>query len=190
MIKASYEHGLVGCIGLVKSETWLSKAIRFWMNLYRKKVGKPGLKVYSHSFNIISSNGYLKVTEALAKGITESHFLDAYPKGTWNNILILKPKKPLTLKEKKKFCKISRKYNDHPTRYQFTNFLSQMIWIVFGVWIGEDNKGNDKRFYCTEYSGTVYNELRGYFEYKNRVNPVDLQVSDKFDHVPMQKDLV
>lgn len=125
---------------IYKPATWLSALIRLF----------TGAK-YNHWALIVNNWGVPFVNEAKAKGITTSMAVCALSK---KKVVILKPKDEFPEHN------IARKTNSKlgTTGYDFSSLLFfQLIYQLTGWWIGRVKKEKaEKRMYCTEYVGYVY----------------------------------
>jgi hypothetical protein len=168
-----------GCIGLVRGHTWLSKAIRYYMNVYRKRKGLSPMPLYNHAFLFVEiMGGEMYAVEALWNGIIAHPLKKAYPKKKWNKIKVKVPKRSFSKTEIDIIEQTAIHYAFKRTKYQFSNFLSQIIWTWLGVWIGTGK--TDQRFYCTEFAAYCVNKTRQFFKHPERVNPLDIDINSYF----------
>ena len=172
-----------GDIILYKGSRWLSRAIRYFMNKYRKKLGLPNRELFSHAAMVISIWGKLYVAEAIGNGITIRPYDVTYANKK-NKIKILTPKKAYTKKEQDNISTIAVAYALEPTRYDFFNFLFQIDMIRKQTkysdkkWAGPVGKKAEKRLYCTEAVATWANKVRpNTFDKPWTVNPVDVDIN-------------
>lgn len=174
----------LGCIGLCKGHTWLSRAIRYFMNVYRKRKGLSAMPLYNHAFILVKENNEFFAVEALATGIKKRLFSEAYPKKKWNKVIMKVPIVPFTETEKAIIQQTALDCVNTP--YQYTSFLSQILWTWFGIWIGSD-KNIDKSFYCTEFAAYCINQARPFFEHPERVNPLDIDLCERLKTCKLKK---
>lgn len=167
----------VGDIMLQRTNSWLSKAIMFWMNVYRLKMKLPKRELYSHVAIVIDMYGQKYVAEAVANGVRLYPDADKYFRE--KDVKVKTWVKPLSDKEKSEFSKEAAKYAHIPTRYDFLNFWFQMKYILTGKWRGPRNDESKKRLYCSEYAAVVMDKVRGCFKGKTwDKNPLDIDLSD------------
>ena len=174
-----------GCIGLVKGHTWLSKAIRYFMNVYRKRKGLPAMPLYNHAFIFVELFDKMYAVEALWNGIIARPFEDAYPKKKWKRIKVKVPKRPFSKEEIEIIEKTACSYAFKRTKYQYSNFFSQIIWTWLGIWLGTGK--TNKRFYYTEFAAYCVNKVRMFFKHPERVNPLDIDINKYFEDVELCK---
>jgi hypothetical protein len=169
-----------GDIGLSRNNSFISKAIRKFMNKYRKKLGLPERRLYSHSFMIINIWGRLYVAEALADGINIVP-AEKYKKQL-KNIKILTPKKKYTKAEMERVSEIATSYALTPTRYGYADLLFHAKAILskkgYDVWAGKTGTAAEKRMHCTEAVATWSNKVRpNTFERPWSTNPLDIDLN-------------
>ena len=170
----------VGDIGLVDSYSLLARMIKFFMKVYCKLLRLPVRKFYNHAFLVVDIWGTMYVAEALGKGITVTPWESTWYKGS-SRVKILRPKKELGEQEKKDLSRIAVTYALQPTRYDFLNFILQIILILTGKWIGPKGKKARKRLYCSEAAATWINEVRpGTFKAPEATNPLDIDLNENF----------
>lgn len=181
----------VGIVGLQNQDTFVSKAIRWWMNLYRRSKGLPRKETpKSHVYTFVELAGEIIKVEAKAKGIVASRGYNIKRKD-----ILLRPKKPLTDQEKEVFSKTAKQYIYDNVGYQFSNFIFQMLYIFLGwldrllnlrgirKWYGEKTANADRRFYCSEFVAWLYYKTRGTFDHPERITPEDFAISDEFEEL-------
>jgi len=173
----------VGDIGLVNGRTWLARAIKFFMNIFRIILKLPRRKLYNHAFLIIDVWGNLYVAEALAKGITIRPWKSSPYNGS-NRIKMLRLKDELNKKEKEEISKYCISFALEPTRYDIFNFFFQILLILFGRWYGPSGEEAKKRLYCSEAVATWINEIRpGIFEKPEATNPLHIDMNENLKEV-------
>jgi hypothetical protein len=170
-----------GDIGLVKSNTFLSKGIRFFENLYRKNIKKlPPIKLYSHCFTVVDIWGELYVAEALIKGLAVRPLDEVFKDYTnFSDTIILTPKKKYSAVEQDKISKEAVLSSLKITRYDFIGIVNQAILTTTGKWIGPgDGSKAERRLYCAEAVATWANKVRPKtFDRPAQTNPVDVEIN-------------
>lgn len=173
-----------GDILLVRGDSFISKAIRFHMEAYRKALGIPKRELYSHSATVISVWGKLYVAEAQADGINIRTFEEAYGDKDLRNMLVKTPRKPYTKSEQEHISKVASNCTFKPTRYDFLSILYQVDMIRWAIltknkkWSGPEGKKAEKRMYCTEASATWANTVRpNTFDKPWTINPLDIDLN-------------
>ena len=165
----------VGDLFLVKGNNFVSKAIQFWMKIYRKLRNK---KVYdttilNHAGTVINLWGTLVIAEAVAKGIEAHVSVDLYL--AKKKVIVRRFKRQLSSKEKKLTSKTAVGFMTIPHRYDFLTFIYQMYLISTGKWIGPKGKKATKRLYCSEFSAILMDIVRDTFKGETwDKNPEDL----------------
>jgi len=166
-----------GDIILTRNNTFLPRAIRVFMNIYRKRLGLPKRVLYNHVAVVIDLWGDLYVAEAAERGIQGYSKVEDYLKN--NKCKVKTFLQELTEEQKREFSKIATKYMLKPTRYEFTNFIFQAIYVSTGKWYGKTDNA-DKRFYCSEYAAMLIDHFTGYWKGKTyKVNPLDIDLCYK-----------
>ncbi len=175
-----------GDIILYRGDRFLSKAIRFFMERYRRKLKLPKRKLFNHAAMIIEVWDKLYVAEANKDGIEVNPFEKAYGRKL-KKIKVISPKKAYTKFEKKQISKIASTYAFNPTRYDFFNFLFQIKMVmstsvkddtVTKKWSGPKGKKAENRLYCTEAVATWANKVRpNTFSEPWTVNPLDVDLN-------------
>lgn len=175
-----------GDIVLVRGDRFISKAIRFFMERYRRKLKLPRRKLFNHAAMIIEVWGQLCVAEANEKGIEVTPFDRAYG-NRMNKIKVITPKKAYSKDEQVAISKVAASYAFDPTRYDFPTFVHQIKMITStkvegGVitkkWIGPKGEKAEKRLYCTEAVATWANKVRpDTFNEPWTVNPLDVDLN-------------
>jgi hypothetical protein len=153
-----------GDVIATRSNSLLSKAIRWFMQLY-----KPGSPGFSHNAVIINMWGNLWIAEALAWGvriwpIEQSGYL------TNKQCIILRHKEGFTEDQieamSKKMASLAG------TRYQYENLPMWAAKIL--VSINLFRRINEKSIYCSELAAIAINEAYpDTFENPNMVSPAD-----------------
>jgi hypothetical protein len=173
-----------GDIGLTRSNGFISKAIRYFMDKYRKKLGLPKRDLYSHAFMIVKMWDRLFVAEAEAEGIRVKPFEEVYPSSKWvnKNIKILTPKKAYNSNEIDTVSKIAVAYALEPTRYGYADLLFHAKAIMnkdgYDSWKGKKGEAAEKRLHCSEAVATWANKVRPKtFNRPWSTNPLDLDLN-------------
>lgn len=172
-----------GDILLVFSNSFMSKQIRKWLNIYRKKLGLPVRTLYSHCAGIIEVWGEIYVVEAIETGVNIRKFEDAY-ESKLNRVKIITPKKIYSKVEAVDYCKASQEMTFTPTRYDFMNFIYQMDMIARTKntmnenWAGPTGEKATDKLYCSETVATLANIVRPEtFEKPWATNPLDVDLN-------------
>ena len=173
-----------GDIILVRGNSFISKAIRFHMALYRKQLGIPERELFSHAGTIVEIWGKKYVVEAQSNGININPLEDAYGDKDPKDYIIKTPKKPYSKVEIERINKIASKSSFNPTRYDFLAFIYQIDMIrrtrhtTNKKWAGPTGKKATDRLYCTEACATWANGVRpGTFDKPWSVNPLDIDIN-------------
>lgn len=185
-----------GDIVLTRSNSFLSKAIRFFMNKERKKWKLSKRELYSHAATIIEMWGRIYVAEALGTGINVRPFDEAYG-NKLKDIKVKTPKKNYSKKEQELISKIASNDSHKPHRYDFLNFIYHIDSIRRTTdpdkkkWIGPKGDKAKKRLYCTEAVATWSNAVRpDTFKEPWATSPIDVDLNKyykvKFDGVSTQ----
>jgi len=164
-----------------RKQTFVSKAINKFMNIYRKNIGLPKMKLYSHAGLIIELWGQLYTVEALSNGVNVRPFNVAYPDKKRKDMLFRTPKKLYTKAEQEKLNKAAMKYVMHPTRYGYADLLYHARAILskkgYSIWQDRGTK-EKKRMHCTELVATLSNDVRpNTFDREWSTNPVDIMIN-------------
>jgi len=175
-----------GDIILYRGTGWLSRAIRFFMNKYRKRLGLDERILYNHAAMIIDYDNDLYVAEANEKGIEIASFKRTYFNRT-GNIKIITPKKAYTVSEKEIVSKAAISNAFQPTRYDFFNFWFQIKMIRkttkegYKDWDGPTGEEATNRLYCTEAVATWANKVRpNTFDKPWSINPLDIDLNNYY----------
>lgn len=175
MVETKLYKPQVGDLFLVKGNNFVSKAIQFWMRVYRKLRNKEVIDttILNHAGTVINLWGTLVVAEAVAKGV-EAHIPVEVYLGK-KKVVVRRFKRQLTVKEKKLTSKTAVGFMTLPHRYDFLNFIYQMYMISTGKWIGPKGTKSMRRLYCSEFSAILMDLIRNTFEGKTwDKNPEDL----------------
>jgi hypothetical protein len=177
-----------GSVILEYGNSFIAKGIRWWMKVYRRKLNVKTGRVFNHVAMFVKPKGFdnIKVGESIAKGYTIRPFEDTYYNK--RNYVILDPIKPLTLTERELFSKECVKLTFKITRYQFSNFIFQMVLIVTGKWYGKRNNKAENRMYCSQAFANIYNKVRpGTFNKDHAINPFDILIHKEFEMRDMDR---
>jgi hypothetical protein len=152
-----------GDIIATRSESFISKAIRFFMKIY-KDVD------YSHNAVIIDIWGEVWVAEALTWGVRIYPFESSpysRPKTEW---IILRHKQGFTPEQIKAMS--WKCVSLGGVRYQYENLPSWVAKILFKLnWF---KSNNEKSIYCSELAAIAINAAYpGTFKRPNEVSPAD-----------------
>lgn len=169
-----------GDVGLVKSKGFLPSAIRFFMNLYRRKLGLEPRPIYNHAFTVVEIWGELYAAEALADGynirpITRYKDVEG---DLIKGVKIKVPKRDYNKTERDKISKIAAQATFKPTRYDYFALLHQLWYAVTLSWKGEKGKKAMKRLYCSEAHAQLANSVRPKtFKEPYKINPLDIDIN-------------
>lgn len=154
----------------------LARGITAFMRRYCKLNNLHYYRLYHHAAIVIEHDGELKVAEAIGRGWVvrpawQAYTLQEYAK----RVDFYRPEKDWTEKELKLIRGLAVNYSLNVTRYDFANFIFQMIMIQTGVWVGKRGEDAEGRLYCSEGVATIINKVRPYMcEEPWRYNPMDL----------------
>lgn len=170
-----------GDIVLHKNKSFLARAIRFFMDKYRKRLNLPEMELFNHVSVIVELWGTLWVAEAAEKGIQIVPLSDLYNQ----YIKVKRFNNPLTQEEKESVSKYAVKYALNPHRYDFFNFIFQAIMIARGKWSGPKGKKAEKRIYCSEFAAMCMKYIRNSFKNTYDKNPLDIDISKDLKDVEL-----
>lgn len=183
-----------GDIVLVFFNSWLSRQIRKWLNIYRKKLGIPVRTLYSHAAGIVEMWGELYVVEAIETGVNITKFEERYEKHL-NKLKILTPKKSYSKSEDVTYSKAAMEMTFTPTRYDFMNFVYQINMInrtkntMNENWAGPTGEKATDRLYCSETVATLANVVRPHtFEKPWATNPLDVDLNKYYKEKTVKHD--
>lgn len=155
-----------------RSNSFLSKGIRFFLKLWKSKV--PG---FSHITVVVNMWDEMWVAEALAWGvriwpIKDSNYV------TNVHTVIIRDKRGFTDEQ---IHDLSRKMASlGGTRYQYEGFLQWIGKIVFKA--NSFHAEGEKAIYCSELGAIAINAAYpGTFKRPNEINPADLLSDDRFE---------
>ena len=176
---------VVGGILLTKSNSLISKIIRWFMVKYRKNLGLKSAEVYSHGGTIIDVWGELHIAEALAGGITITPVVEAYGKYDLSNLKFRAPRKPYSKTEQALVSQLA--VQSASTRYDFFGLFWQIQRVSWAQnstdpnWNGPTGSTAEKREYCTEFCATLANKVRpNTFKEPWAANPVDVDINQYY----------
>lgn len=173
-MKHSKEIFQYGDILSVRSDKFISKAIRFFMKLYSKKTPQ-----FSHNAVVINVWNELWIAEALAWGtriypIEKSGYLDH------DQFVILRDKRGFTEDMIDRMSKKMVSYGG--VRYQYENLPAWIAKILLKINLFKSE--NEKSIYCSELAALAINEVYpGTFPTPNIVNPADHMRTPSYDIV-------
>ena len=145
-----------GDLLLVNSKSFLSRAIRFFMNILRKKLKLPKQWIGSHAGTFIWLNGDLFVAESVKNGFRINLFSRHY--ATMKDFEIRRPVKPYTKDEEDMIFDKIFKLQEISDTYQFLNFIQWIFYILFGVNIF--GRGGSNITYCYESTMRIRKHVR------------------------------
>ena len=163
-------------------KSFIPKAIQGALRKYKLWHDKPVKEKVHHTGNIIDVWGQPYVSEAVKNGYRALPLLQAYSKDVWDTRIIVKtPKKPYTNNEQRDISRNAITYCLRITRYDFSNFFYQLVYIFTGKWYGKKGTKATVRLYCSEATATLANGIRpDTFKNPYAVNPVDVAINDKY----------
>jgi hypothetical protein len=169
----------VGDILLVKGNTWISKAIIFFMKIYLHKKNTKVDFIPSHCATIIDLWGNLMVIEANASGIEAKYgiieYLEKYK---------VRIKRVTHVVTPIDYSKTAVAFLMIPHKYDFLNFIYQIILILTGHWIGPKGYKATHRLYCSEYIALLLDRNYSIESGKSyKINPVDIDLMKELETV-------
>lgn len=169
----------VGDIILVRSNSWLPRAIQFFMRYYRRTRGyKQVTAITNHAACILDLWGVLMVSESTIRGVEATKTASDYI--AKHKVIIKRYKGEIP----SHFSKVAASYFASPHKYDFLNFLYQMIMVLTGFWIGPKHARADRRLYCSEYIAVIFDDLFGIYKGETwNKNPLDLDITPEFETV-------
>lgn len=146
------DKSLSGSIVLERGTSFLSKQIILHMAIYARQTGRKPLK-FSHAECLVwnYSDSTLYTIGARAKGTERTKVQDYY---YGQEILILKPKKELTITEN--FQLRDYYLSVDASKYQYGNFIAWISFLKRGWWL---SKSGDRRVYCYELAARFANAI-------------------------------
>jgi hypothetical protein len=173
-----------GDILLVRGGSFISKAIRWHLELYRKQLGIDKREVFSHAATVVEIWGKKYVVEAESNGININPLDDTYGSKDPKDILIKTPRKPYSKVEQELMNTSASKDAFNPHRYDFMAFVYQIDMIkrtrntMDKKWAGPTGNKATDRLYCSEACATWANIVRpGTFDKPWSVNPLDIDLN-------------
>ena len=132
----------------------LPGGIRFFMALYHlKKYGYWRWPQHNHSEMVVDIVGDHVLVCGAVKGGVKIRTLKVAEKD-WVDYIVLEPIEELSREQKRDLWRAAGNYREEKTPYQWFNFISWIIYIYTGIWIG---KPSDKRVYCFELTARKSN---------------------------------
>jgi len=167
----------IGDIIITRDRGFVPRSIRVFMRKYRKRLGLPPAKVFNHCAVIIENDGNTIVAESAIKGVvatmTPAQYLMKHP-----DHKIMTWVEPLTYFEQEDISDIAMEYIMKGTRYDFKNFIDQIILITTGIWTGRKGEKSKRRLYCSELAAVCMDGVRASFDGKTwDVNPLDVEIN-------------
>lgn len=161
-----------GDILLTRSNSWLSKAIRWFMEKYR-----PGNPSFSHVAVVVNMWGEPWVAEAIASGVR----LRSLPQSGHDvakQVLILRHQRGFNGKQIEKMSK--KVASLAGVRYQYENLPQWVVKIILKINIFKDE--NEKAIYCSELGAIAMNQAYPkMFAKPNATCPVDHLAHKDYD---------
>ena len=160
--------------------TWLNPFVKFFVNLWN--LGE--YINYSHCGIVAMYEGQLYFWESVKDG-----FLPTFPayqrfENIQNDILILRPKADLSIKDIDKINKYCIELYDRDYDYEGV-ILLQLVYTLTNrlFWLGSNKKDYSKKLYCVESVCYIYNKLSDkYFINWAKCSQKDLYLSNHFQH--------
>jgi len=151
-------------------QTFLSKAIDWWMKVYAKKYNIKYDWIGSHAATFLWIGKNLYLGESIDNGFHIRKFKAHYDFEK-DDFCVLKPIKPYTEEEQEKIVELIISLQVVNVFYKYTNFIFWPIYIVFGI----NLFGKTRKFtYCYESTDMIMKEM-------NRSVAKDIYVSSFFD---------
>jgi hypothetical protein len=169
----------VGDVLFTKSGSWLSKIIRYFMTIYAKKRNYKVDFIPSHCAIVVNIWDVLMVAEANASGIEVRYpIFDYLDKNT------VRIKRIINRSVDPDLSKDAIYYVLIPHRYDFLNFLFQIILVLTGHWVGPKGYSSTHRLYCSEYVARILDGCYGIFKGITwDKNPIDIEISEELEIV-------
>jgi hypothetical protein len=169
----------VGDILIVRGNSWLSRAIRYFMGIYIKSRNIKVDFVSNHCATIIDMWGVLMVIEANAAGIEARYTIDDYLlKYKFKVKRVIGKEVPST------YSREAGRYLAIPHKYDFLNFIYHIVMVYTGHWIGPKGYKATHRLYCSEYIALLLDKNYGIDPGKSyRINPVDVDIMEELEIV-------
>ena len=162
-----------------RGNTWLSRSIRFMMDIYcRKVLHKPCKVLFNHIAVVVSMFDELWVVEALGWGvrvypIERSGYL------THRNLVILRDKRGFTQEGLKAMSKKVVALGG--VRYQYENLPQWVIRIFVGI-KKVFRSSNERSIYCSELGAIAINAVYPMtFKEPNIMSPMDHVLSPVYE---------
>ena len=154
----------------------VARGIQEFMLQYCKINHYQYYRLYHHAALVVEDRGKIKIAEAIGRGWVIREPLEAYTAEEWiKRVDIYRLQQKLSAIELRKLNDLALDYSLKITRYDYANFIFQMIMIRTGVWLGPKEAKAEGRLYCSEGVATIYNKIRpSMCEEPWRYNPIDL----------------
>lgn len=169
----------VGDILIVKGTAWLSRAIQYFMVIYKTLRGFKVDFIPNHCATVIDFYGVLMVAEANAKGIEARYNIEDYLTKYKIRVKRIKGREVTT-----DWSSTAAAFFARPHRYDIFNFVFQIILIYTGYWIGPKKSKSTRKLYCSEYIALLldiaYNIFNGHTWDKN---PIDIEIHPELETV-------
>lgn len=145
-----------GDIFLVNSTSFLSHAIRYFMNILRKRKGLPQQWVASHAGTFIWLNGDLFVAESVKNGFRLNLFSRHYEGA--GDYQVRRVATPYSVDEEDMVFDKIFKLQEISDTYQYLNFIQWVAYILLGWNIF--GKGGSNITYCYESTQRIKKYVR------------------------------
>lgn len=172
------EQQLIGAIRVDRTDTFLAKGIRWFMNIWGRKTGKGENPFGNHAEILVWDQGRLMSMGAVKEGVKVRSIKESLAHVEDYQLFI--PEEPLTEAEKERLWVYVQSRKLQHTPYQKFNFVSWILKIITykddtkkGLWLGKDT---NKRSYCYEEVARAYAYMMG-------------QINRVFDKTPEQTDI-
>jgi hypothetical protein len=141
---------------LVNSNSFLSRAIRFFMRWWAKKYKLSTDYIFSHAGTLILLNEDWYIAESVENGYRIREFLQRYNLN--EDMIIVRNKKPYTSNEQDVVINYALYLQEVGNFYQYWAFPQWISLIVFGANIF--GKGNKFSTYCYESTYRIAAHVR------------------------------
>ena len=149
-----------GDVILVYSNSWISKVIRFGLDIFRRRLGDAGRQIYSHCATVIDIFGVKMVGEALFPKYCIDSYENTY-KDKGRKMIVLTPVVPYSQEEIRDLSIESMKLTREKLYYGFADtILYQPMLILTGRWYGSTGSRANRSVNCSEAAAYLANHAR------------------------------